>query len=498
MNNSIEVPPPGSPSAPEAGSAEIEHAIEELTQQRQQLLSELIAESRRCGELAAALEGDPAQQLHDRRDALNQAILSLLDGWLSLGGSIQLGAPLAAAGAPTAAPKPAQPHGAHAQAIPSGQAREPAEGRFVPPSPSARNAPVEPRADQALAEGWDEDLAELLLDLACSSNAHEEMSAVQRAANASFSRWASYPRAVQRALVGNLACRLRHLQDHLEVTGPKLDSAFRSLTRFSKSYQPGWVNGLTRGRGPAADSWAEEARVWWDQLAMSAQCEQPTDRRIPDSGLPDRDEALDSVRGWLEEWRQAPDVAKPMCLDKTLTSIKVALDAGVPHTDPELCRLADEIYDHLELARFRRLRQGIRDLELVEREEQGLAPLEPVPSDWPWWSHTVGRRALLLAAEPDQQRLELIEASFGLAGLRHREPGASDEEILELLSTGGTDIVLVVGSSTDEPAVRSVIRGCQVQGLPWVHVEQRLGVTRVRMAIERFLQPDPRAEEPGT
>ena len=57
--------------------------------------------------------------------------------------------------------------------------------------------------------------------------------------------------------------------------------------------------------------------------------------------------------------------------------------------------------------------------------------------------------------------------------------------------SNGADLVLVLGVSADDPLVRSVVHSCQVRGLPWVHVEHGLGVTRLRMAIERFLQPDP-------
>lgn len=338
------------------------------------------------------------------------------------------------------------------------------------------------------------------MSLRASGNAAEEMETIQRAANASFLRWSRYPRTVQRALVGNLACRLRHLQDHLGVTGARLDTAFRSLTRFSKSTQPGWVNGLTRGRGPAAESWAEEARCWWDQLVLSAE------RAVhggagaePLATGPARGEALEAVRGWIDEWRQAPAVAKPMCMEKTLAAIQTAREAGVPFTDIELCRLAGEIYDHLGLPRFRRLRQAIRDLEQAEREDNGTPTTEGLPADWPWWSHTVGRRALLLSTDVAPETAARIEHAFGLASLTALagdEWAPDPEPIARQLAGAGADLVLVAGEDPDEPLLRAIVRACQVRGLPWVHVEHGLGVIRVRMAIERFLHPDPRGESP--
>jgi hypothetical protein len=511
LNDPTEAHDPGSVPAPD-----LQRALEDLTAERQRRLAELIAETRRCDELEAALSSDSARVVRERRGALGEAILELLMGWQALGGEIALQPPPGltasepevtevattperSAGSPPP-PVPARPP---ARGAPDGPPDDssplpdhgpPATGPkpiraqdTVPPGPGV---PTEPSQD------WPEDLARLLGDIATTANAQDEMEAIQQATSASFTRWAQYPRSVQRALVGNMACRLRHLQDYLGVTGVKLDSAFRSLTRFSKSFQPGWVNGLTRGRGPAAESWAAEGRVWWDQLMLSADGDA---QQLPEGGADAPSEAaeacLDAVRSWLSEWRDAPAVAKPMCLDKTLTAIQAALDGGVSHTDPELCRLADEIYDHLELSRFRRLRQGIRDLELADREERGIDQPEAVPSEWAWWSHTVGRRALLLGQDLERSRIQQVEGAFGLAELRwHPLDASSSEASLRSVLSGGVDLVMLVGGHPGEPQVRTVIRSCQVRGLPWIHVERSVGVTRVRMAIERFLQPDPRPE----
>jgi hypothetical protein len=490
-------------------SPDLQRALEGLTDERQQHLAELIAETRRCDELSTALPSDSAQAVLERRGTLGEAILELLMGWQALGGGVALTPPpgLEAKTSALAVSAPSGPPPDRAPSAPESIAPAHHVAAAPAPLPAPRHAPLQrppvapgPVPCAELAENWAEDLAHLLSSLATSANAQEEMEAIQRAASASFNRWAQYPRSVQRALVGNLACRLRHLQDHLGVTGAKLDTAFRSLTRFSKSFQPGWVNGLTRGRGPAAESWAEEGRVWWDQLLLSA--DGGTEATVGGAEPPvhqDHEERLDTIKSWLSEWRDAPTVAQPMCLEKTLTAIQAALDAGVLHSDPELCRLADEIYDHLELSRFRRLRQGIRDLELAEREEQGGEQPEAVPSEWPWWSHTVGRRALLLGMDLDADRLQQVEGSFGLAELRWQslEPSPSDDRLRSMLS-GGVDLVMLVGEPPDDPVVRAVIRSCQVRGLPWIHVERSVGVTRVRMAIERYLQPDPRAEGGST
>jgi len=505
LNKPEPIQAPGA-GAPTSNNDELQHAIVQLTHERQEQLTALIEQTRRCDELAEALPAEAGRGLDPQRQQLRDAVIELLMGWQALGGTVALAppahtaTPAIAAGLPLAAPPPAPPALPEPRVPPLTQPPRFSEPLHHAAEPRAVSGPRPPGESQEPSSDWAEDLAALLLELVTSPDAQDEMDSIQRAASASFSRWLHYPRPVQRALVGNLACRLRYLQDHLGVTGSKLDSAFRSLTRFSKSFQPGWVNGLTRGRGPAAESWTAESRVWWDQLAMSAAPEdEPLDTQ-PEPASIGHDEALDAVRTWLGEWRDAPDVAKPMCLDKTLDAIQAALEAGVPHTDSALCHLADEIYAHLELARFRRLRQGIRDLELAEREDQGIEPAEAVPSDWPWWSHTVGRRAVLLGAEVDPQRHGVVESSFGLAELRcltFEPDDTSDETIRGLLGGGGIDLVVLVSETPGEAHLRTVIRACQVRGLPWVHVSHSLGVTRVRMAIERFLQPDPRGETGG-
>jgi hypothetical protein len=484
--------PPTLGSHPKGAEAALDKALQQLTAQRQQRLGALIEETRRCEALGDALLDQTREPILQRRLELREEILDLLADWQALGGTVVL--------APPSRPddhrveRPAPPPQVVAEPPPLPSAELPPEPPR-PPRPQgvpihAPRAPLHPQHTEP-APDWDQDLAALLLEARPRASTEEEMDAIQQAASHSFRRWAPYPRSVQRALVGNLACRLRNLQDDLGMAGPKMDSAFRSLTRFSKSFQPGWVNGLTRGRGPAAESWPAEARVWWDQLFLSAQgATEP-----PQAETESREDAIDSVQSWLTEWREAPEVAKPMCLDKTLAAIQAALEAGVPHTDPALCRLADEIYDHLEASRFRRLRQGIRDLELAAREDRDGDQAEAVPTEWPWWSHTVGRRALVLGGGLEQERLARVEQSFGLAELRCAPLEQElDEDALRSLLSGGIDLVMLVEEHTGRPQIRAAIRGCQMRGLPWIHLSHTLGVTRVRMAIERFLQPDPRAE----
>jgi len=66
-----------------------------------------------------------------------------------------------------------------------------------------------------------------------------------------ISRWGQFPRGIQRALLGLVACRMRRLQDDTPsqvrvVLELQLRRGFARLTQFSSEYQPGWVTGLSR------------------------------------------------------------------------------------------------------------------------------------------------------------------------------------------------------------------------------------------------------------
>ncbi|MBN1335533.1 MAG: hypothetical protein JXB39_06185 [Deltaproteobacteria bacterium] len=494
---------PETPDFHPSDPADLSTALSTLAADQTRHLGELIARARRAAEIAAALDPGPLKtDAESRHSGLARAIATLLGFWHSLGGTVHLDPPPVVEEPLPPAPPLRLPVAAPAAAQPALQPVEPTRPP-APPHPAvetpARRSPPAPRPEKppeptAGGDAWVVDLGSILREIPLSSNTQEEMDAILRAANASFTRWASFPRPVQRALVGNLACRLRHLQDHLGVSGTRLDTAFRSLTRFSKSFQPGWVNGLTRGRGPAADSWADEGRTWWDQLRLST--ETPKQDAVVPQTPPTAEEHLEGVRRWIQEWREAPPVAKGMCLDKSLDAIRKARDAGLPPTHPELCALAGEIYDHLDVSLFRALRQAIRDLEMADKEERtGEAP-KPIPSTWPWWSHTVGRRALLSGGAPEEGHRVAIEEAFGFAALQWA-PLATPEDVLsvrERVLAGDTDLVIVLASRISPDADRPIVRAAQEAGIPWVHVEQGQGVTRIRMAIERYLQPDSQPE----
>lgn len=490
---------------------DLQQALEELAQQQQNLLESYLLELRKVKELIAVLPTARDSLIIQENQIVSKALF-LLTQWQNLGGSISLNPPLPSSTsvfaqrpvAPVQAPPPVTqaPAPVAQTLVTQTPVTQPVQAP-VTQAPIQNSDPISPIAQapvqtpqareielprpiihkQELNEpfDWISDVISLQDEIRISENTQEEMQIIHQAANASFSRWANYPRAVQRSLVGNLACRLRHLQDHLHVTDAHLDAAFRSLTRFSKSFQPGWVNGLTRGRGPVADSWIEEAQCWWNQL-------NPADGD-PNPPKELKQLHLSELERWLNEWREAPEVAKAMCLEKSMATISKTVASGIPANDPDLCRLAGEIYDLLDIRAFRKVRQAIRDLEIIENEDTDEKTQETIPSGWPWWSHTVGRRAVFLGGAPSTDFSKQVEQNFGFATLYWLKESPEElGQVEDLIKSNEVDLLIMFGDN--EESQLQIVKPAQEASLPWVKVKEGQSITRIKMAVERYLQPD--------
>ncbi|MBW1876727.1 MAG: hypothetical protein JRI25_09170, partial [Deltaproteobacteria bacterium] len=135
----------------------------------------------------------------------------------------------------------------------------------TPSPPPLRGDPVAPDAP------WIEQLGDLLealampFDLDAPKELAAEASLIQWATVGLDEQWVSFPPTIQAALLGLIVSRARHLQDHLEVhVAPRLAlerlSAYRSRVGLSK------VEGLYPERHAQTNSWAEDARQWWETL----------------------------------------------------------------------------------------------------------------------------------------------------------------------------------------------------------------------------------------
>ncbi|MEL6345811.1 MAG: hypothetical protein AAFV53_22060 [Myxococcota bacterium] len=167
--------------------------------------------------------------------------------------------------------------------------------------------------------------------------------------------WSSFPKPVQRSLVGHIVARARHVQDELSPgsfpldLSHDLDRIFSGMTAFSKREQPGFVFGLMRHHHPVGESWLSDARKWWQDLI----------NQLPEDIRPDPEGALDELEQLLEE---DPDDEEEI-IDQALAVLEDGLD-------PEDERLVRLLAPHKHLLRhhtqFKKLRKAIRALETEE------------------------------------------------------------------------------------------------------------------------------------
>lgn len=169
--------------------------------------------------------------------------------------------------------------------------------------------------------------------------------------------WTSFPKSVQRSLVGHVVARARHVQDELspEIFPPDLshdlDRIFSGMTAFSKREQPGFVFGLMRHHHPVGENWLSDARKWWQDLI----------NQLPEDIRPDPEGALEDLQQAIEE--EADE-------DEIIESALAALEDGLDAEDPRLVKLMTPHRDLLgKHTQFKKLRKAIRSQDADSSEE---------------------------------------------------------------------------------------------------------------------------------
>ncbi|MDG1479565.1 MAG: hypothetical protein P8R54_08235 [Myxococcota bacterium] len=177
---------------------------------------------------------------------------------------------------------------------------------------------------------------------------------LQGCTNQTLLDWASFPKPIQRSLVGHVVARARHVQDEKseDIFPPDLshdlDRIFSNMTAFSKREQPGFVFGLMRHHHPVGESWLSDAQKWWMDLI----------NQLPEDLRPDPEGALEELATLIAEEADEQEL-----VEQALTVLEDGLEPG----DPRLVKLMAP-YRHLlkEHARFKKLRKAIRALEEAE------------------------------------------------------------------------------------------------------------------------------------
>jgi hypothetical protein len=299
--------------------------------------------------------------------------------------------------------------------------------------------------------------------------------------------WVHFPRDVQRMLLGMCACRLRHLQDERGVMDRRLDSSFSTLTAYSARERPGAVRGLARFHRPTRETWAEDAEAWWVRLQSVVPAE------LENTVAPSHQKLLDQIERLTKEIELAPVAAAPAVRSQTVREIGAALKAGVPARHRHLVRLATPLVELLVNPEFRLLRRAIREeIDALSHDaEEDERPM-PIPPEWPWWSKTRGRRALMIGGSPREPNRERLEQVFQFGSLEWEGTEFRRNALLTVRSrveSGGVDLLIFLRSFVGHDADQILIPACREHDVDWVHVEHGYGIARVKSAIERYLDP---------
>ena len=245
------------------------------------------------------------------------------------------------------------------------------------------------------------------------------------------------------------------------------------LTGFSKREQPGFVFGLMRSHSPVTDSWWNDARKWWRDLAELA----------PGEVTLNPEKALDAFAESIAAGEKASE------REARLTDV---LEAGVNAEDPRLVTL---VMDQGEIlgrkARYKRLRKAVRDaLEADMVSEQDLRTPGP-PESWPLWDQVRGRRAAIIGGDSREHARVRMEEAFQLTETTWITTDHSRhlQTLKDAIEGGRYDLVIVLRRFIGHDVDRVVLPAAKAHEVPWVIVDRGYGITQIQAAFERFLEP---------
>ena len=128
----------------------------------------------------------------------------------------------------------------------------------------------------------------------------------------------------------------------------------------------------------------------------------------------------------------------------------------------------------------------------IEAETHEDEPRERiVTDDWAWRHHTDGRSAVIVGGDPRPERVARLQEEFGFASLEWIDnasgAGKRLDSLLERMRHGTVDMVIMMRAFSSHTLTDATFglkdRACDLV------LADTYGVTQVRLAIERFLDP---------
>lgn len=291
-------------------------------------------------------------------------------------------------------------------------------------------------------------------------------------------KWLEQPQETQRALIGFASSMARFLQHELSPLDlfdeRTFNRLFSQMTRWSGQYQPGFVPGLSRSKGPTTGNWLTDAEQWWESLLREANLPQEQDqsavfRRLEDlleEGKPSRTELVARVR----------DVVK----------------AGVTQSDPRLISLLMPYRNRLKGEKeFKTLRTKLRKASQTERVDDDPEKTvdHGIPADWNLFERTRGKSVVIVGGDDRSHAAARIKDAFGFRDIEW-ETGAPRRAaaLAERVRGGRTiDMIIVLRNFVSHSYPNVLVPACKEAGVDLVVVDHGYGVSQVKLAMERFL-----------
>jgi|GEM_PF-1832879 len=320
-------------------------------------------------------------------------------------------------------------------------------------------------------------------DTISTTDALAEVDRIDTVVSHQLERWGRTAPEVNRALVALLTARMRSVQalcDALEASTAleRLDGFFRRVSRHSKETQPGFVWGLSVDHRPQSGAWSDDARHADAAVrALRDVWVRPEDTPT----LPPGENLDDALRRLIE------DVRGGLSAEAFVERTRLLLKAGVAPDERRLVNLSRAFVAHLDGSVFKELRRIVREELKAEAEAECEARESPVPTDWPHFVLTRGKRAVIVGGDPRPDRVERLREVFGFEQLEWAEDATSArrlDALVQRMRNGAFDVVVVLRAFSSHRLSDAVFGE---DAAPCLRVlADTYGVHQVRLAIERY------------
>lgn len=253
--------------------------------------------------------------------------------------------------------------------------------------------------------------------------------------NTRLDTWTSFPKLVQKALVGMVVARARHLQDEVHDSlipsglSGDLDRVFSTMTGFSKREQPGFVFGLQRHHHPMGLTWLADARRWWNDLIDA----------LPNSSVMNPKSALAELKRRVSAELGEEEIKKQLV---------VVIEAGVEPNEPRLLTMCLGLEEMIrKTGKLKPLREPLSNFKKVLDDSETSYSDAALPEDFDCADDLSGLNVLLVGGEhvPDET-IKRMEELFDFNTISRPPTGTrlQMEDRGREIMNGNYDLVIVL------------------------------------------------------